>query len=141
MRASASRWRFAGAASVEPTQQKTNNALFCCRSVCFHGGGPMPCSPSRYRLTHVQHFVLDVLRSNPQISYDGMAEQAEIDRQTAMQAIRRLTRSYRVVKLDGRGRQPNRYLLTDRVFVCRPGYVPTRVVLTEAKRRALYEQW
>jgi DNA-binding MarR family transcriptional regulator len=74
----------------------------------------MPSSPSRYRLTHIQHFVLDVLRCNPQISYDGMAEQAEIDRQTTMQAIRRLTRSYRVIKLDGRGRLPNRYLPSER---------------------------
>ena len=87
----------------------------------------MPCSSSRYRLTHVQRFVLDVIRAHPQISYDGMAEQAEIDRQTAIQAIRRLTRLYQVVKVDGRGRQPNRYLLTDRVLVCRPGYVPSRI--------------
>jgi hypothetical protein len=97
---------------------------------------------SRYRLTHIQRFVLEVLRATPQISYDGMAEQAEIDRQTAMQAVRRLTRLYRVVKLSGRGRLPNRYLTTDRLITCPPGYYrPEPVVLTAEKRATLVEQW
>src|SRR4051812_34455251 len=102
----------------------------------------MPCPRSRYRLTYIQRLVLEVLRATPQISYDGMAEHAEIDRQTAMQAVRRLTRLYRVVNLDGRGRLPNRYLTTDRLIICPPAYYrPEPVVLTAEKRAALVEQW
>ena len=96
----------------------------------------------RYRLTYTQRLVLDVLRSNPHISYDGLAEQAEIDRQTAMQAIRRLVRLYRVVMVSGRGRVPNRYLMTERLIICPRGdYRPEPVVLTVEKRAALVEQW
>ena len=97
---------------------------------------------ARYRLTHTQRLVLDVLRSNPQISYDGLAEQAEIDRRTAMQAIRRLVRFYRVVMVSGRGRVPNRYLVTERLIIWPPSYYrPEPVVLTPEKRAALVEQW
>lgn len=101
----------------------------------------MTYSQPRHRLKHTQRIVLDVLRANPQISYDGLAEQAEIDRRTAIQAVRQLTRAYRIVKLIGQGRLPNRYLVTDRLLVCRPGYTPTPVVLTPEKRAALVERF
>jgi hypothetical protein len=96
---------------------------------------------NRCRLTFVQRDVLDLLRVQPEISYDRMAEHAGIDRHTAMQAVERLSNLYHIVKVEGRGRQPNRYLITDKVISCEPGYQPKPVLLTEEKRRQMLEQW
>lgn len=70
------------------------------------------------RLSHAQREVLKLLRTKEAVSYDEMAASLQIDRKTAIQAIRRLTLLRRVVVVAGRGREPNRYLLTDEVIAC-----------------------
>lgn len=65
------------------------------------------------RLSYAQRQVLQLLRTHPHISYDEIAASLMIDRNTAIQAIRRLQMTRRIVKVDGRGTCPNRYILTN----------------------------
>lgn len=69
------------------------------------------------RLSYAQRQILQLLRLHDHLSYDAMAAELEIDRNTAIQAIRRLEKARRVVVVRGRGTVPNRYIRTDRLIL------------------------
>ena len=64
---------------------------------------------ARDRLSYVQREVLALLRTQPAISYTDISAELEIDRSSALIAIRQLERKQRIVKRLGRGRLPNFY--------------------------------
>jgi DNA-binding MarR family transcriptional regulator len=72
---------------------------------------------TKARLSRAEHQVLALLRQRPQLSYDEMVAQLEIDRRTAIQTIHKLESRRRLVKVAGSGKIPNRYLLTDSLIV------------------------
>lgn len=69
------------------------------------------------RLSYVQRRVLEELRQSSQQSYEDLAAAVEADRSSIIIAVKILERRRRVVKVRGRGPQPNRYVLTDKLII------------------------
>ena len=63
------------------------------------------------RRTRTQQQVLELLAKENQLSYDAIAANLDIDYKTAVTTVRRLEASNQVMKIVGRGRVPNRYII------------------------------
>ena len=66
------------------------------------------------RRTHTQRAVLELLSKQNQLSYDAIAAYLDVDYKTAVNAVRRLEAAEQIVKITGRGRVPNRYLIPNK---------------------------
>jgi hypothetical protein len=74
----------------------------------------------RPRLPYFTRKTLELLRIQASLSYDDIVVQLDCGRSTAIQAIKRLEMGHHIVKVQGIGRQPNRYVLVERLATGAP---------------------
>lgn len=65
-----------------------------------------------------QRRILALIMEHEEISFDDMAIQLEIDRSTAVLAVKSLVYAGRLQKQPGRGRRPNRYICMPESALC-----------------------
>lgn len=65
------------------------------------------------RLSFLERQALALIQHERELSYETIADRLNCERSSACIVMKRLERRRRVVKIAGKGRQPNRYIPTD----------------------------